>query len=161
MEKLKDILYDMSDVIISLFIIAVIFAVVSWKLNDAMPLDSTFFAAEETTTETTALSTESTVDIVMTEATSETDQSDQQTTVATTIAPTTAAAVVNKTITIRSGSSGNAIAKQLQQAGIIADSKEFLKVVDKLGVATRLQVGTFTLSSNMSYEEIARILSGK
>ncbi len=166
MEKLKDILYDLSDVIISLVIIAVIFIVVSWKLNDAMPLDSTFFT-EQSTAEASATfaSTDETVSIVMTEAITTTAEpaSEVNTTapVATTAVATNPPGVVSKTITIRSGSSGNVIAKQLKDAGIIKDTTEFLKVVDKLGVGTRLQVGSFKLSSDMSYEQIARKLSGQ
>ncbi len=164
MEKLKDILYDLSDIIISLVIIAVIFIVVSWKLNDAMPLKSTLFTENGQVETSSELATEDTVDIVVTDPTSATDE--QATTETTEPAETTAATtnagdVIEKTITIRSGSSGNAIAKQLQQEGIISDATEFLKVVDRLGVATRLQIGTFTLSSDMSYEQIALKLSGQ
>ncbi len=179
MEKLKDILYDLSDVIISLVIIAVIFAVVSWKLNDAMPLTSTLFTEAETSESSSEMATEDTVDIVMTDSTDSTEpngstdstdstnSSDDQANTATTepaettTVATTATTVVQKTITIRSGSSGNAIARQLQREGIISDATEFLKVVDRLGVATRMQIGTFTLSSDMSYEQIALKLSGQ
>ncbi len=166
MEKLKDILYDLSDVIISLIIIAVIFGVVSWKLNDTLPLKSTLFSGEQSETsavvDTSQTTTEVTVNITMTES-ADTPQEQTQTTevIETTTALATQSDVVNKTITIQSGSSGNAIAKQLQRAGIIEDANAFLKVVAKLGVGSSLQIGTFKLSSDMTYEEIALTLAGR
>ncbi len=164
MEKLKDILYDLSDVIISLVIIAVIFGVVSWKLNDTLPIKSTLFkSGQEVTDVAESLSTpEVTVNITMTES-ADTPQEQSQTTevIETTTAVATVSDIVKKKITIKSGSSGNAIAKQLKQAGIIEDANEFLKVVAKLGVGNRLQIGTFSLSSDMSYEEIALTLAGR
>lgn len=36
MEKIKDIIYDISDIVVSLLIVAVIFIIVSWKLSDSM-----------------------------------------------------------------------------------------------------------------------------
>lgn len=39
MERIRDFLYDVSDLLISLLIIAVIFAVISWKLNESIPID--------------------------------------------------------------------------------------------------------------------------
>ncbi len=164
MEKLKDILYDLSDVIISLIIIAVIFGVVSWKLNDTLPIKSTLFSSDQSETSVVASQTtpEVTVNITMTES-ADTPQGKSQTTeiIETTVAQSTTSDIVKKKITIKSGSSGNVIAKQLKQAGIIEDANAFLKVVAKLGVGNRLQIGTFSLSSDMSYEEIALILAGR
>ncbi len=171
MEKLKDILYDLGDVLVSLAIIAVIFLIVSWKLNDAFPLQATLFSPDaETTTEIEATSSvvAQSIDLATSESvntpvdqqqTSSTAQDASQ--AVTTEAPTANQDVVKKSITIPSGSSGNSIAKLLEQNGLIESRSEFLKVVDKLGVGGRLQAGKFEISSNMSYEEIAKILSGK
>ncbi len=169
MEKLKDILYDLSDVIISLVIIAVIFGVVSWKLNDTLPLTSTLFSGDQSNqNEASAVASETTAEVTVNitmpdSANTPQDQNQTQSTesIETTAALATEPGVVKKQITIRSGSSGNAIAKQLKQAGIIEDANAFLKVVADLGVGGRLQIGTFSLSSDMSYEEIALILSGR
>lgn len=38
-EKIKDILYDLSDIMVSLLIIAVIFFSVSWKISDVLQVD--------------------------------------------------------------------------------------------------------------------------
>lgn len=38
-EKIKDILYDLSDIVVSLIIIAVIFVSVSWKISDTLDVD--------------------------------------------------------------------------------------------------------------------------
>lgn len=39
-EKMKDLIYDFSDIIISLIIITMIFGVVSWKISDSMAYSS-------------------------------------------------------------------------------------------------------------------------
>ncbi len=165
MEKLKDILYDLSDVLISLIIIAVIFGVVSWKLNDTLPIKSTLFSGKENKTYVTEIASQTTpevtVNITMTESADTPQDQTQTTEVIETTAVATESDIVKKQITIRSGSSGNVIAKQLKQAGIIEDTNAFLKVVAKLGVGGSLQIGTFTLSSDMSYEQIALILAGR
>ncbi len=173
MEKLKDILYDLGDVLVSLLIIAVIFLIVSWKLNDAFPLQTTLFSpTAETTTVSQVASSPVTQSIDM--ATSEsvsvntpisqqpTDSTTETVAQSATTEPQTATQnVVKKRIAIPSGSSGNSIAKILEQNGLIESRREFLKVVEKLGVGSRLQAGKFEISSDMSYEEIAKILSGK
>ncbi|GAU79471.1 hypothetical protein [Fusibacter sp. 3D3] len=38
-EKIKDILYDLSDIVVSLIIIAVIFVSVSWKISDTLDVN--------------------------------------------------------------------------------------------------------------------------
>ncbi len=41
LEKIKDILYDVSDIVLSLIIVALIFFVVSWKISDSLAFDIT------------------------------------------------------------------------------------------------------------------------
>ncbi len=43
MEQVKDFLFDLSDILISLIIVAVIFTVVSWKLNETIPISFSLF----------------------------------------------------------------------------------------------------------------------
>ncbi len=169
MEKLKDILYDLGDVIVSLLIIAVIFLIVSWKLNDAFPLQTTLFSpSAQPTSESQVASSVAAQSINITSSESVNTPISPQTVTSTdaaetttTAPPTTAQSVVKKRITIPSGSSGNSIAKLLEQNGLIESRKDFLKVVADLGVGSRLQAGKFDISSDMSYEEIAKILSGQ
>lgn len=50
-EKIKDLVYDFSDIIISLIIITLIFGVVSWKISDSMAYSSFTEKATEASTE--------------------------------------------------------------------------------------------------------------
>lgn len=50
-EKLKDLIYDFSDIIISLIIITMIFGVVSWKISDSMAYTSFTEKASKATLE--------------------------------------------------------------------------------------------------------------
>lgn len=59
---------------------------------------------------------------------------------------------------VPSGASAEKIAGLLQEQGFIADKKAFLDVVEKKRVASRFQVGTFTLVQNLSPDEIVNIL---
>lgn len=43
MEHVKDFLFDLSDILISLVIVALIFTVVSWKLNETIPISFSLF----------------------------------------------------------------------------------------------------------------------
>lgn len=82
-EKLKDLVYDFSDIIISLIIITMIFGVVSWKISDSMAY-STFTdegtkASVEKTNETPADNADatSTVNVDTKDETASTTGSDQ------------------------------------------------------------------------------------
>lgn len=162
MERIKDFLYDMSDVVISLIIVAIIFYVVSWKLNESMPVEFTFGdneIAEGTQpfpVATTAVPTDEETDDRPVE---DTTAAVTEATQVTTAAPVTQAnptQVQKITVTIPSGATGFAIAKALKEKGLIQDVNAFIKHVETLKLGNKLTAGTFTLSTDMTEEQIIK-----
>ena len=66
-----------------------------------------------------------------------------------------------KAFTISPGQSSITVAKNLYEAGLVSDEKEFSDYMDKLGVDNRLQSGSFYLSTDMSYDDIVAVLVTK
>lgn len=159
MEKIKDFLYDMSDVVISLMIVAVIFYVVSWKLNESMPVEFNFGEAvttegtDSTDSPPTEFPSEDTVNRPIEETTEvPTDV------VATTEAPVSPPTATGQkiTITIPSGATGFSIAKALKEKGLIKDVNAFIKHVEALKLGNKLTAGTFNLTTDMTEEQIIK-----
>lgn len=185
MERVKDFLFDLSDIAISLVIVAVIFFVVSWKLNETMPMSFAIpdtkpeiakeadVAVKPQNSEGVQAATESTMVPVTTQAESEAvaepnTKAEPLTTIAKPVTtarpvqPTTQVSTPTKRITIEipSGSTGDAIAKILRNSGLIDDISAFNKTVEDLGLGNKLRAGSFTLSTDMTIETLARRIAG-
>ncbi len=121
--------------------------------------------SEETTTETPT--TEKATGEVTTEAPTITEKATTEapttTEKATTEASTTEKADTSTqtTITISSGMSSEAIASALANAGLVDDASKFNSFLVANGYDMKLETGSFSLASGMSYEEIAKILTTK
>ena len=180
LEKIKDILYDVSDIVVSLVIVALIFFVVSWKISDSLAFDVTIpeqnpqtqvagqdpnivEIAEVPDAETTP--SEESSDETETTTPSETPTEEATETTPSTDAKPGGTQVnlvgVTKEIEIKSGSSGYSIGKLLATEGMVADTNTFIKRVEELGLGAKLRSGTFTLSSDMSLDEIIYKISGQ
>lgn len=172
-EKIKDFLYDISDIFVSLLIIGVIFFAVSWKISDTLSVD---INAPQTTSETSATtegqivvtpvdSTEATSagEAGTTEATATTEASTEATTEAPTEAPTQAATTPGalETFVVGDGELGYTIGKNLESQGFIADRDEFVKRLIEMGYDSKLQAGTYKVSKTDSLETIIKVLAGE
>ena len=185
-EKLKDILYDVSDIVLSLIIVAIIFSVVSWKISDSLAFDievpDKTNVTETATTDPNIVEIQEVTDTPVTESTegtsntteTATNTSESSTETASTDGTSTDSAsdakpggtVVNlvgvtKEIEIKSGSSGYSIGKLLTAEGLVADTNTFIKRVEELGLGAKLRSGTFKLSTDMSLDEIIYKISGQ
>ena len=76
----------------------------------------------------------------------------------TTTAPNQSA---TKKITIVSGMWSDKVAQELQKLGLIQDAEDFDKYLIKNGYAERIRVGTFEIPTDASYEQIAKIITGR
>ncbi len=186
LEKLKDIFYDVSDIVVSLIIVALIFFVVSWKISDSLAFEVNI--PETTGTTEVASQDPNIVEIqevtegdstgteVGSEATNQTSdqtsgQSSNETAGTDTSGSTSSDAKpggtqvnmvgVTKEIEIQSGSSGYSIGKLLAEAGLVADTSTFIKRVEELGLGAKLRSGTFSLSTDMSLDEVIYKISGQ
>ena len=64
-------------------------------------------------------------------------------------------------LTVTSKTNSWDVAKKLKNAGIIDDAEEFNDYLCDNGYASNIQNGKFTITSDMSYKEIAKIITSK
>ena len=64
-------------------------------------------------------------------------------------------------LTVTSKTNSWDVAKKLRNAGIIDDAEEFNDYLCDNGYASNIQNGKFTITSNMSYKEIAETITSK
>lgn len=84
----------------------------------------------------------------------------EPTTEATTPEPTTPNEKVEKCeLTVTGSTSSNDVAYALANAGIIEDAEEFNDYLCDNGYDRRIQNGTYTITSDMSYEDIAKLIT--
>ncbi len=173
-EKIKDFLYDISDIFLSLLIIGLIFFAVSWKISDTLSIDidgpSTTVESEETTEGTSIIVTP----VTPTEATVETSEGEtsvgdttENTTETSTEAsteaptqPTTEAGVLEKFV-VNDGELGNTIGKHLEEQGFVKNSNDFVKRLIEMGFDSKLRAGTFKISKTDSLDTIIKVLAGQ
>lgn len=123
--------------------------------------EDTLFAqttqADTTIEETGTISVEETTTVVeTTEAVTEAPT--EKTTEAPTKAPTEPAAA-EAVLTISPGMYSESVSAELVRLGIITNQKEFNSYLVNNGYAERIQTGDFKIKADMSYDEIARIIT--
>lgn len=123
--------------------------------------DDTLFAqttqVDTTIEETGTISVEETTTVVeTTEAV--TEASTEKPTEAPTEAPTEPAAA-EAVLTISPGMHSESVSAELVRLGIITNQKEFNSYLVNNGYAECIQTGDFKIKADMSYDEIARIIT--
>lgn len=123
--------------------------------------EDTLFAqttqADTTIEETGTISVEETTTVVeTTEAV--TEASTEKPTEAPTDVPTEAPAA-EAVLTISPGMYSESVSAELVRLGIITNQKEFNSYLVNNGYAERIQTGDFKIKADMSYDEIARIIT--
>lgn len=123
--------------------------------------EDTLFAqttqVDTTIEETGTISIEETTTVVeTTEAV--TEASTEKPTEAPTVAPTEPAAA-EAVLTISPGMYSESVSAELVRLGIITNQKEFNSYLVNNGYAERIQTGDFKIKADMSYDEIARIIT--
>lgn len=190
-EKIKNFLYDISDMVLSLLIIALIFYAVSWKISDTLSPDTdisknvtTESEKETPDKETEVAKTETTPSESTTPSTTEGETADTTTPPTETETPTDPkettdtqtednkpeTPATNKTpeksaemviFTVESGSSGYSIGKSLEEKGFVNSADDFTKRIIELGVDNKLKAGDFKISTSDSLDVIIDVLIGK
>lgn len=127
--------------------------------------EDTLFAqttqADTTIEETGTISVEETTTVVeTTEAVTEapTEKPTEKPTEAPTEKPTEPA-VTEAVLTISPGMYSESVSAELVRLGIITNQKEFNSYLVNNGYAERIQTGDFKVKADMSYDEIARIIT--
>lgn len=104
-----------------------------------------------------------TTEKMSTEDTEEPASTEEPTTEATTEATTTEQTAIDTeytkaTITVRSGMGSYEVAVLLKDAGIIDNASDFDSYLIRNGYSTQIRIKSQEFNSNMSYEEIAKLL---
>ncbi|MBM7614439.1 hypothetical protein [Alkaliphilus hydrothermalis] len=182
MEKLKDLLHDLTDVILAIGIVVVMFTVVTMNLGDWFSGDSAVVFANSTpqvniagsedqnkdeaniedterevveeTEEVTKEVTEKPVDNSSKQSTKESKPKES-----TEEKPAVITVVDVKKVTIPDGTPGVNIAKILQEKGLIEEPAEFIKVAEDLKLALKLKSGTFDIPTNSTVKEMVEIIA--
>lgn len=176
-DKLKDMLYDLSDTLITLVIIVLIIGTVSWKISDSMTYSNALAKAQppeismeeeaensppagesptnSTEPEDPASEVQPSVNTLPAEGTSS-NSSDAQ----PPAAGTPVAGGQKMTIEIKSGSTGYAIAKLLVEKGLVKDTQTFIQRVEALKLGSKLKAGTFEVTAGMPLDELIKVITG-
>lgn len=109
---------------------------------------------EETTTKEVTTKEETTKEQTTQESTTKEPQTEEETTKGNETAKTYVLTVTAKT-------SSKQVAIALEEAGIISNYKEFDKYLCDNGYASNIQNGKFTITSDMSYKQIAETITSK
>lgn len=174
-DKIKDFLYDISDIFVSLLIIGVIFFAVSWKISDTLSVDInapvspttesvetteasivvTPVAPETSTNPDGETSTEATTETVTQPATEATTEAATQ--------PATQAPqnLVLENFVVSDGELGYTIGENLEAQGFVHDADDFVQRLIEMGYDSKLRAGTFKLDKRDSLDVIIKVLAGE
>jgi len=171
-EKIKDFLYDISDIFVSLLIIGVIFFAVSWKISDTLSVD--IDAPLSPTTES-AETTEASIVVTPVDSETSTEANSEASTEATTEAvtqpvteaPTQAVTqppvqnLVLENFVVSDGELGYTIGKNLEAQGFVKNADNFVQRLIEMGYDSKLRAGTFKLDKKDSLDVIIKVLAGE
>ncbi|SHJ06248.1 hypothetical protein SAMN02745975_01213 [Geosporobacter subterraneus DSM 17957] len=186
-EKLKDLLYETSDILLALVIILFMSTVITWKVTDSLAYTrekgSIFTEIEQQSGEDQSTKGKDVPDNQEIIAISSTPEESGQTTVEDTQdasppeqnapqtqpapgpeqttpskpAPATSAVI---RVEIPSGASGAGIAKILKDKGLIDNTAKFVARVEELKLASKLKSDTFDIPSGTPLDDIIYIITG-
>lgn len=69
--------------------------------------------------------------------------------------------VVTATIVVERGNSASMVCKQMESAGVIKEADDFRQYLISRDLTDFINIGTYELSSDMSYKEMAKIITGR
>jgi len=156
LDKIKDILYDGTEYILMIAIIAVVAFIINWRLDglfamDVESSDNEIIVDNESVVDEYNEYLENIEDEAPEEEKTEDNEKDNEKDAEE------KGIIVN--VTIPSGSLPNEIANILVSNGLVESKSEFINKVVEMGVETKLKSGTFKIPKGSSIEEIVNIIS--
>ncbi len=144
MNTIKNFLYNISDILIALLIIAIAAFIIGWRVDAIMQYPQTLSIDQ------TAVSKSSGTD-----SSHGNDVEDEQ-------IPTDKAsdntAAQDVTVTVVQNDTVTIIAQSLVDAGAITDAQQFIDAVNAAGAATKLKFGTYKIPAGATVEEILQMM---
>ena len=125
------------------------------------PVPTEIVTPEPDTTETPeeTITTVPTVEPVATVAPTSTPVPTEAVTPELTMVPENA--VITAQILVERGNTARIVCEKIQAAGIVSDGNALMNYIVRNGFADYINIGTYTLSSDMTYEEITKIVTGR
>lgn len=161
MNKLRDIIYNISDILVTLIIIAAALLLISWRVSAIMDYGSGEDISQDT-------QIESNVDEGQdggggNEGSDAADNTDANNNADDTGGAANddrnASASGDISFTVSSNQTADSIGQALADAGLVTDKQTFITAVNAADAATRLKTGTFTIPAGSSPEQIVAILT--
>ena len=134
MNKIRDIIYNVSDILVTLLIIIAALILISWRVSAIMH----YGTPDDTGSDTQVEETDGSSDAESNETKSPSG---------------------DVSFTVSANQSAQAIGQALASAGLVTDSQTFINAVNAAGAATRLKVGSFTIPAGSTPEQIVAILT--
>lgn len=184
LERLKDMLYEISDILLALVIILVMSTVITWKITDSMAYSSKGkeiiptsdqisqplqkpenpSAADNSQETTTVASTEESPAATVEASSPPSSEAASTESPATPVAPVVVVPVTpqptNMQVVVPSGTSASGIAKLLKQKGLIDNTAKFIARIEELKLSSKLKSGTFSIPSDASMDEMIYVITG-
>ncbi|OPL07742.1 MAG: hypothetical protein AVO33_03670 [delta proteobacterium ML8_F1] len=152
MEKIKDLLYDVSDIALSLLLVAVIALSITYKITDAFTLS--IFEPDATTvipvSEQLAPPEEPSSEAPPEEPVEPSEDEPVEITPPTKVQ-----------FKIEQGMTGYNIANLLHEKGLIQSIDNFIARVEELKLGSKLRTGTYSVSSAIDMDELIYVIAGQ
>lgn len=164
MKALKDIFYDLNDIMVALIILAVAGLVIVTNIDSILDYPSSVSAeVQEPERETPTIYAENppiTNDITSGAITgNEEGDSDQNTTGGGVTGNPGTGEVVKYSVYINSGETGDQIADKLISVGLFKDRQQFSNAVTAAGAEGKLRAGEFIIPSDSTPAEVISIIT--
>ncbi|MEA3422499.1 MAG: hypothetical protein U9Q80_01620 [Bacillota bacterium] len=154
MEKIKDYLYDISDILLSLLLIAVITISITYKITDAFTIKIFNPVSEPVIPVSEQIDVPEIETPIIEENPAEAEPEE-------TVDPIEVKPSTKVDFEINSGLTGYNIAKLLLEKDLISDVNEFIIKVEELGLGNKLRSGTFSVPSDIPMVDLIYIIAGK
>ncbi len=172
-EKIKDLLYDLTDFGLVLIILIVMISVISLKVTDSFSIDLVHIFSKNSIDNEIAIDiSEKDNGIELSNITIKPEIKDTEVEIPEEIIivpeettnnekPEETITNNNVKITIKNGTTGYGIAKLLKENSLIDDTQPFITRVEDLKLGAKLLSGTFSLNTSQSLDEIIYTIAGK
>jgi len=160
-EKIKDFLYDFSDIFLGLLIVGCMVFVISWQITGIMDIDiikPSTYSTEGGNSDYV----ENPEDIIYVEPVAPPDETPVQEENQIQAPPEESQEIepINITVEIPKGTTGLGIAKILKEKNLISNTTDFITKVEEMNLGPKLRFGTFKIKSNSTIEEMIHIITG-
>lgn len=185
MEKIKDIIYEVSDIILAIIIIVAVSSIIYWKVSDTLTFslneitgvqvsnhnssdtdnNLVYSDLEEPNTDDTNIDNQNTdntnTDDTNTHDTNTNDIGTNNNNTLNNSQSQNTTEVKNINFTIPKGSTGISIANILVEKGLIENNNDFVDRVEERKLGSKLRAGDFTVKNISTLDEIIDIITGQ